>query len=322
MEILVVTNMFPSYSNPYYGIFIKEQLDSIRSVDEKIHFTVSFINGKESKMNYIKAIKEISEIVKTAKINLLHAHYGLSAISAELSLLLGQKKIPVVTTFHGSDIYIYWQRLISFLAAAKADFVIAVNEQFKEILGRFNKNIEVIPMGVDTELFKPLDKEYARMKLNIPINRKILLFGGNPCNKIKRFDLFIDTYKTLKKIYPNDISYLILNNIKRELVPFYINASDVLVVTSLYESGPMVVKEAMSCNVPIVSVNVGDVQNLLKNVQNCFVTSNSLQDICEAIVTVLDSGERSTGREKIFKLGLDIISIAKKIISLYYKLTN
>ena len=93
------------------------------------------------------------------------------------------------------------------------------------------------------------------------------------------------------------------------------NAADLLLVTSISETGPIVVKEALSCNCPIVSTNVGDVKSITKNINNCFITSYDPKNVGEKMRGILASGLRSNGRIFMDSYGLD--KIAEKVIMAY-----
>jgi glycosyltransferase involved in cell wall biosynthesis len=89
---------------------------------------------------------------------------------------------------------------------------------------------------------------------------------------VKRFDVFSKAIELLQKENP-DIAPLILGNNLRPYsqIPLVMNACDVLVLTSDSEGSPTVIKEAMACNLPIVSVDVGDVAELITDTENCYI---------------------------------------------------
>ncbi len=100
----------------------------------------------------------------------------------------------------------------------------------------------------------------------------------------------------------------------------YLNATDVLLLTSKWEGSPNVIKEAMACNCPIVSTNVGDVKWLLDGVEGCFITTNDPRDVADKINKALNFKSKTKGRDKLFRLGFDSEHIAKKIIKVYEEL--
>ena len=84
-----------------------------------------------------------------------------------------------------------------------------------------------------------------------------------------------------------------------------------------FEGSPQFVKEAMACNCPIVSVDVGDVKEVIDSVENCYLAPYDAKDIAEKLRIVLADGRRTNGRDKILKMGLDSESVAKKIVEIY-----
>lgn len=98
---------------------------------------------------------------------------------------------------------------------------------------------------------------------------------------------------------------------------FYYNAADVVLLTSLWEGSPNVIKESMACNRPIVSTNVGDVNMLLKHVESSFIVNPDSKMISEKINILLNNSKPSNGRMILRKLELDSEHIAIKLIMLY-----
>ncbi len=144
---------------------------------------------------------------------------------------------------------------------------------------------------------------------------KIILFPGDPQNEVKRFSLFQHAIDLIPKSIP--VRVVILKGIPRDLVPWYMSASDVLVLTSLYESAPLVVKEALACDLPCISVDVRDVKETITEVKNCFICQPDPPAIAEKVLYVLRDGERPNGRQRIEQLGVSSIAIAERLIRLY-----
>ena len=97
-----------------------------------------------------------------------------------------------------------------------------------------------------------------------------------------------------------------------------LNASNLLLITSLSESGPLIIKEAMACNLPIVSTDIGDIKSIFtKKLKGCYVTNFNKRELIDSINKVLSYNKRTNGRDIIKELELDAISIAKKINIMY-----
>jgi teichuronic acid biosynthesis glycosyltransferase TuaC len=174
------------------------------------------------------------------------------------------------------------------------------------------KKVQVIPNGVNFDRFKPMDQTECRERLGLPLQEKLLLFLGDPSDPRKNITLLNRAVELMdmkgKRIlapYPVD----------HDLVPDYLNAADVFVLTSRLEGSPNVVKEAMACNCPVVGTDVGDVREVIKDTQGCYVTSFDAADTVEKLKLALDFGKRTTGRQNVEHLGEN--RIAEKIVKLY-----
>lgn len=298
-------------------MFVKEQVDSLRK--HGIHVTTFDVRGYESPFNYFKAVIRLFSLTRREKFDLIHAHYGLCVLTA-----YAQLRLPVIACFHGNDVLPdpseSWPRAIlsrmiidlNRFFARRARAVIVQSEEMKKVLGL--PAARVIPFGVDLNLFSPMDRTEACLKLGLDVRRKRILFANDPTIPLKQFCLAQEVHALVRKVW-HDTELVVIGNEPRDRVPLFMSASDVLVLTSLVEGSPNVVKEAMACNLPIVSVDVGDVRSVIEGTENCFITSRSAGDIARRIVQIFDSGKRSNGRQMIQDLGSDVI--ARRIIELY-----
>jgi len=304
MRVLIVTNMYPTVESSYFGIFVKKQVESLQR--EGVATDVLFINGRKSVLNYITAIIKLNIMLKNSY-DLIHAHYGLSGIVARM-----QWKVPVVVTFHGSDVNLPVQGFLSKILARHINKSIVVSSELRKKLK--NKDAEVIPCGVDLNLMRPMPIEQAKKELGLDLNTSYLLFPANPDDKAKGYKLFNQVVKYLQS-KGLKVQELILRNVPYEKVLFYYNASSVMVFTSEREGSPTVIKEALACNLPIVSVRVGDVEERIKGVVGCFLAERNLQDIANKVELALQSNKYKNGGEAVKNFSLEII--AKKIINIY-----
>lgn len=326
MNVLVFTNMYPYPAKPYYGIFVREQVESLKNMG--IEIDVLFINGENSKFNYIKSFKTFFDTISRKHYDIIHCHHTYCAFIAIL-----QKGSPIVLTFHegelfsGVDViqrikeYGLWKILVfstifKNFVLRKVNYVISVTRDLEKFVPQ--KKLSVIPPGLNLKLFKPIPKNIARKNLQLPLNKKIILFPADFRKNGKRFDLAQDAVNILKKM-EQDIILLTLGNIKYEDVPYYMNAADIVLFTSDYEASPMVIKEAMACNVPIVSTDVGDTKWVIGNTKGCLICQRNPEDIASKIKMVLSYGKRTNGRKRVEKLSIGFREIAQKIINIYNK---
>jgi glycosyltransferase involved in cell wall biosynthesis len=301
MKVLIVCSKNSGRIAP----FIVEQADSLSTLGVEIDYFS--IQGRGF-TGYLKNRKNLLDKIQQYKPDLMHAHYGLSGLLAN-----SQSHIPVVTTYHGSDInipQIFWLSRLNMLFSKYNIFV--SDKQLTK--SKLRKRCSVIPCGVDTELFVPVDKQEARKKLGFNDDEKLVLFAGAFNIAVKNPELA----KTVNALL-TDTRLIELKGYTRKEVAILLNAVDVLLLTSFTEGSPQVVKEAMACNCPIVSVEVGDVRQVLHTIGGCFITTNESAEIASCIQQAIDFGKRTDGRSRVFELKLDLQSVAKKILDVYNK---
>ena len=324
MKVLVFTNMYPYEGDPSYGIFVKEQVDALRR--EGINVDVLFINALRNKLSYISGVFRFIRKCHRSEYDLIHAQHTFCAAIALL-----QRKLPVILTFHEGEASATLKTKLrgivrephkllvcSFnlkrLIIKLVDQVIFVARQQKNLFAS-DKSV-VIPCGINLSLFKPIPAKLARSKLGLSNGRKIVLFPSSPKVIGKRFDMAKEAIRIVKNRGVS-VELIPLNNIPHKEVPFYMNASDVILFTSDYEASPMVIKEAMACNIPIVSTDAGDAKWVIGNTEGYFISQKDPEDIALKIKMALDYGRRTEGRERIVELGLESQQIAREIINIY-----
>lgn len=275
----------------------------------KLGYDVEFfyIKGK-GLFGYLKAIPRLRKLVKEREYDILHAHYSFSAFVASFC---GNEKL--VVSLMGSDIH--RNVLIRFIIKCFCWFywhnIIVKTDKMKDLLN--SQKIIVLPNGVDLEMFKPIPKDEAKKFLNLS-HAKIILFVADPVRPEKNFQLAQKAFDVL-----NDSSVVLLtvHNIAHNLIPYYINASEMVLLTSLWEGSVNVVKEAMACNVPVVSTDVGDVRSNTQNQSGYYITSFDPIEIAQAIRQALDNKLVIDGVSRIKNLNLDTTSVNRRLISIY-----
>lgn len=306
---------------------IRRQINSLESHDVKIIvFTIN--HGWNS---YLHAIFSLHRYLKKNKnIDIIHAHYGWCGIVA---LLANQRKMPLIVSFMGSDLvgeikknhgFSFWSRWFSFLNIFLAryfyDYTILKSHNLYSQIGNNNK-CEIIPNGVDLDLFHEEPKHSSRKRLNFNDNYIYVLFVADPSRKEKNFALALQSVALIKS---HKIEMITVNNINDKELLYYYSAADLLLLTSFYEGSPNVIKEAMACNCPIVTTDVGDVRWVIGSLAGCFITSFDPEVAAEQIRAAINYAmvnNRTSGRNRLIKLGLDSNSIAKRIVHIYSKLT-
>ncbi len=306
IKVLIVCSGNFNYLSP----FIKEQTNSLIALDVNIEFF--FIKGKGA-LGYLKNLPLLKRKIKTFQPDLIHAHYGLSGMLAVL-----QRQIPVITTFHGCDVYskksnYYLSKIVERLSV----YNIFVLDLLVKILKPTNKNYSIISCGIDIEKNIYIEKNEARNQLNLDKNKKYALFSGNYSDDRKNYTLAKQSIDIVE-----NIELIELKGYNREQVNLLMNAVDFIINTSKRETGPLVVKEAMACGCPIVTVDIGDVREVIGNTEGCCITSYDPNDIADKIKKVLIKNRRINGRQRIIELELDNDMVAAKILKIYKNIIN
>jgi len=285
--------------------FIFEQNRAVEKFG--VHYDYYLIK-KGGIKGYIEEIKNFHFFLKEKNYSydIIHAHGGHIG-----SLVNTQRRIPVITTYHGSDINNALNRLISLIALLFSKTNIFVSFEIFQKVQKYASDI-VIPCGVDFYIFKPIDKVKCRKELGFKENENIVLFAGRRERKEKN-------YKLAKEAgYIANVDNLVeLKDFTREEVNLLLNASDILLLTSVSEGSPQVIKEAMACNCPIVATDVGDIKKIISDTEGCYLTSFNPLDVADKIKLALKFNKRTNGREVIKHFDNQII--AKKIFRLYQK---
>ncbi len=299
MKILIVCSLNSGSVAP----FILEQVESLQSSGAEIDY---FYIKHKGLFGYLGERKSFLIRIKSFQPKLIHAHYGLSGLLANL-----QFSIPVVTTFHGSDINDPRIYPFSLLASKLSFHSIFVSERNRQKVGISNKQ-SFLPCGVNTDLFQPIEKDFARRELGLELSVKYVLFAGAFQNPVKNAKLA----QAAVELLPNVI-LLELKGYTREQVVLLMNAVDAVLMTSLTEGSPQFIKEAMACNCPIVSVPVGDVSEIVQGVLGCRIATYDAFELSNQLQIVLQAGKRTEGRLRIFQLGLDATTISGKVLAVY-----
>jgi len=297
MRVLTVTNMYPSPAAPMSGIFVAEQVASLqrRGLDVEL----LFVNGAAGWGEYLRGFGRVRRAVLAGDYDLIHAHYVFSGI-----LALAQRRAPVLLTHHGIETQLGWTAPLCRWVSRRVARTIVTSRRVQAALGR--ADAEIIPCGVDTDLFRPMPRAAARAALGMPAEAPLVLFAGMRRPE-KRFDLVAAAVGQLRAARPG-VELVVAEAEPHERMPLFMNACDVLVLASEAEGSPMVIKEAMACNLPIVSVDVGDVAEIISGTAGCYLARREPADLAAQIGNALDFGRRTAGREAIMPLSLDAIA--------------
>lgn len=304
MKVLIVA----SYNKNRFAPFIVEQANAL--VEQGCEVEYFGIVGKGLK-GYLKAYKALVKKIKEFKPDIVHAHYGLSGLLANL-----QRSVPVVTTYHGSDINVPKILRFSKIAMNFSAFNIFVSQRNVDIAKPKNKFL-LLPCGVNIPKYNEVDVIAIKNQLNWQSDKKYILFAGAFDNRVKNAPLAIESVTLL-----DNTELIELKGYTREQVTALFYAVDAFLMTSFTEGSPQVVKEAMACGCPIVSVDVGDVSERIEGLSGCYIAERNPQDIADKLNKALSLNSRTQGRERIIELGLTNDLVAKKLVEIYQGVLN
>jgi len=324
LSILAVTNIYPSPTRPTCGVFIEQQIAGLREIGLKVN--VFYVDRAEDGMKaYFRMLRPLAAAVQETKPALLHVMYG--GIMAD-RVTGWSRRLPTVLTFHGSDLlgenlsgclrkWISWIGIqCSRRAASRADGVVVVSSRLKRALpyGLDAAKVRVIPCGIDLARFRPMDRSACRRQLGWDAARFNILFASNNGDPVKRPGLAVAAMETLTSSGVRAELHL-LQGVSNTEVPIWMNASDALILTSLHEGSPTVVKEALACGLPVVSVDVGDVAERVRGVEGCHLALPQPRDLAAKLALVNRVGLRVDARERM--QGLSLAQVALRLEDFY-----
>lgn len=285
MRVLYFTNMWPTPERPGFGAFVRAQAESVRDVG--VDVDVLAMNGAGGAMRYPKALLDLRLRLRGRPVDVVHAHYGYSVAIACM-----QSATPVVGSFCGTDLYSPRQRLLCAWAGRKAAASIVKNEEMRRLLRR--DDAIVLPNGVDRQVFLPGDRSTARLDLGLAADQVYVLFPYDPARRTKRHDLAAAAVRDLEQRIGCPASLLVVYDQPRDVYLRHLHAADVVVLTSAWEGSPNAIKEALACDVPVVSTPVGDVPLLVEGLERSRVVEASAEALGEALrgaVSSIPNGE-------------------------------
>ncbi len=322
IRVLMITTGWPELQAELQEIptthFIKRQADFLRAAGVEVD--VFAFRGRRSVGNYLRAWLQARAALTRRRYDLVHAqwcHNGLIAFP---------KRLPLVVTCRGFDLHgmildrsgrqTLAGRLLPWLSrviAERADAVILVSEHMKRLLDP-STPVHVIPSGLDFDLFRIIPRDEARRHLGLPADKRLVLFAGDPQSPRKRGALAREAVDLLNGSLAAEL--VVAWAVPHTDMPFFMNACDAMVFTSRQEGSPNVVKEALACNLPVVSVPVGDVPERITGVAGCELCADDRPEtIAAALERVLRRGGRAAGREAV--RDLDERGTTQHVIAIY-----
>jgi len=264
--------------------------------------------------SYLRHVFSLRKHLRENPVDITHGHFIWSIIVCQF-----QHGCKRVGTFHGTDLndkYLRW--MARFFVIPFLDKTIVVSPKMAAMIGR--KDVSVIPCGIDIDMFHPHESNTISIHPLIDPKKKNILFASRFDRYEKNYPLAKEAVLLLKRSY--QINLIELKDRTRAEVNVLLNQVDLLLLTSLWEGSPQVVKEAMACNCPVVTTDVGDVRWLLDGVANSVITNHDPVELAAGIKKVIEDKRRTNGRERISQISLDVGSIAAQIIDIYQHISS
>jgi glycosyltransferase involved in cell wall biosynthesis len=317
---MMITHELPKSDRPGSMAPAARQIQSLRDIG--IDIEVVELRGRQ-KWKYFPALANVYR--KLGTVDLVHAHFGYCAWLARL-----QFTKPVVVSFMGDDllgtvgetgtvkplskVVVQINRFI----ARTADAVIVKSAGMAQVIQNIPANI--VPNGVDIDIFHPIPRQEAKQRLNWDLDKHYILLPGNPNDPNKGYALASASTKYAQTLTHESLELVALHKVSPDDVPLYMNACSVMIMASFSEGSPNVVKEAMACNTPIISVDVGDTVQTLAGVAGCTIAPRDPEIIGEMIVNTIRHTPTSGGRDAIISRKLDLVNVAERIVEIYRNL--
>ncbi len=309
MKILFVTSRYPTPATPGDSPVIAQQKKSLEALGHTVD--VFYIHSQGSKLTYLPALLRM--LWQAGGYDVIHGHYGwLTALVARF-----QFRTPVVITFRGDDVLNPREGWLSRKLVQMIDASITMSDEMKEKLGR--ADTLVLPYGIDAQVFRPMPRADMRKQLGLHPTKPLIMYAFHPSRPTKNFPLVEQSLELLKKDIP-DVELIAIHDKPHDVVAQYMNACDVLINTSNWEGSPSSVREALSCNLPVVGVDAGDIKAHIVGVEGCHLVERDAVQIAARLKEVLQSGKRCNGRVVAEKLSLE--ACARQVERVYERVVK
>ena len=326
MKIFIISR-YKSVFKDHQLPFVTEQGESLRQLGHEVDYLP--IRG-----SYIFALRELKKKIRAFQPDVIHAHYGLSAITAEL-----QSIVPVVTTFHNGETLSPLVNFLTSLFSLRAKHVVYVAQHICDLLYFKHKHHSIIPCGVNMDDCVVMDQGEARKQLGMEDDKKYILFGGGFDNLRKNYSLLRQTVERIEQSEWKHINggercgnivCLEMKGLSRAECVLRMNACDLFALPSHSEGSPQALKEAMACNCPIIATDVADVRHLLGDMDGHYILRNprptteywegderSIDEMTALLKDALQFDGRTKGRERIIELELSNDQVAQRLQAIY-----
>jgi len=318
LRVLAVTNMYPTPTSPFVGTFVEQQVSGLRQIGLSVR-TLVLDRARKGMSVYLRTAVNVRSLVEEFDPHIIHVMYG--GVMAEIVTRVVSDRATVVS-FCGDDLLgthlsgtvrkliSRYGIVASHKAARRATGIVVKSENLKNALPDdvSRSKVRIIPNGVNLERFKPIDRDLCRRQLGWSDHCLNVIFPANSGDPVKRPELAKAAVEMHKG---SGITAQIhhLQGVPHHEVPLWLNAGSVLLLTSLHEGSPNIVKEALACDLPIVSLDIGDVRERIEGIEGCYLALPNPSDLAAKLSLVLAGPSRINGRTKVEALSLQKIAV-------------
>ena len=310
MRVLVVTSLYPTPEHPERGRFVADQVESLRRIDGVEVEVFRFEPGGAS---FVRAAGALRRAHKRSQFDVVHAHHGLGGWTARA---LGGGA-PLVVTFHGTDLeHSVVGRMSRVLARMSLPATVSADLAFRRLPGAGRtQRVAVLPTGLDLDRFRPIARAEARAELGLDPSGRYLLFPADPARAEKRHDRAVAVAQVA------GAELLTLGQVDPDRVPLYVNAAGAVVVTSEREGFGLAALEALACDVPVLSTDVGIAPLALSGIDGCMCAPFDTEAFSALASAHLDAGDaRVSGRGRAALFERD--RMARRVFQTYRELVK
>lgn len=310
MKVLVIA----SDKGGCFSPFVEEQISALERVNRGEHNCIGryYVKGKGVK-GYLAELPKLKKVISDLKPDIIHAHFGLCGLLANL-----QREVPVVTTYHGCDINNPKLRILSYpsLLLSQYNIFVSAKQAGKVAAAKGSvcgKPWRIIPCGVDTAMFHPTESYLNDEK-------KRVLFCSNFNRPEKNAELAKLSIEELRKRTGWDVELIPLEGYSRQQVVELINKCDCGLISSIREGSPQFSKEVLACGKPIVSTNVGDVEEQFMGVSGAYIAESNAEDVASKLQDAIDQKKALLPADWASRY--DNNEIARQLLAIYMNVKN
>ncbi len=329
LRVLVVTNLLPTAEAPGVGVFVRDEVESLRALD--VNIDVMHLDRRaQGRSVYANLAGRLRKHASAFAPDLIHVMYGGVMADVVTRRVVSR---PVLVSFCGTDllggregglrqrISRRYNVAASHRAARRAAGIIVKSRNLRDALpqGIDSDHVWMVPDGVDFDHFVPGDRDAARARLGWKQGVAHIVFPAAETRPEKNFPLARAAVDRLRDL-GHDVELHALTGLSREEVPTWLNAADAVLLTSTHEGSPNAVKEAMACDVPVVAVDVGDVRERIGDADGCYIAAAAPGDLAEKLSLVLARDERPSLRGRVEDVSLQVL--ARRLFDIYRDLVH